>query len=263
MKSQKELFIIAGPCVVESYDMLKETASHLSIICKKMGIKLYFKSSYKKANRTSVGSFTGIGDEEALEYLKMISEEFDLPVLTDVHTAEEAKLAAKYTHVLQIPAFLCRQTELLQAAGETGKIINIKKGQFMAPDDMKKAAAKVTSTGNNRVWLTERGTSFGYHDLVVDFRSLLMMKESGFPVVFDATHSLQKPSIGTQSGGLPQFILPLARAAVATGIDGLFFETHPDPAKAKSDAATQLPLHKAEDLIRHVNEIHKMMQNLE
>jgi 2-dehydro-3-deoxyphosphooctonate aldolase (KDO 8-P synthase) len=181
-------------------------------------------------------------------------------VLTDVHTAEEAALAAKYVDVLQIPAFLCRQTELLIAAAETGKIVNIKKGQFMAPDDMKKAALKVTSTGNDRCWLTERGVSFGYHDLVVDFRSLLIMREFGFPVVYDATHSLQKPSIGKQSGGTAEYIIPLARAAVTVGIDGLFFETHPDPKIAKSDAATQLPLEKAEVLLSEISELLKLSQ---
>jgi 2-dehydro-3-deoxyphosphooctonate aldolase (KDO 8-P synthase) len=259
MKKQNEIFIIAGPCVVESFEMLNETAQVLSKVCNKYELKLYFKSSYKKANRTSYDSFTGIGDKKALEYLQRIGEEFSVPVLTDVHTVEEARLAANYVDVLQIPAFLSRQTDLLVAAAQTGKIVNIKKGQFMAPDDMKKAALKVTSTGNKNCWLTERGVSFGYHDLVVDFRSLLIMREYGFPVVYDATHSLQKPSIGEQSGGTSEYVIPLARAAVALGIDGLFFETHPDPKKAKSDAATQLPLDQAEKLIKGVKTINDLI----
>jgi len=261
MKTQKDLFIISGPCVVESYEMLVETASTLTDLCKKNDLKLYFKSSYKKANRTSYDSFTGIGDKKALEYLQRISSEFSVPVLTDVHTVEEAELAANYVDVLQIPAFLSRQTELLIAAAKTGKIVNIKKGQFMAPDDMRKQAMKVTSTGNNQCWFTERGVSFGYHDLVVDFRSLLIMREYGFPVVYDATHSLQKPSIGKQSGGTSEYVIPLARAAVAVGIDGLFFETHPDPKNAKSDAATQLPLEKAETLLKQINGVHRLSQS--
>lgn len=250
------LFIIAGPCLAESKEMLKETASELTKIAKKYDVKLYFKASYKKANRTSFDSFTGIGDELALGYLADIKEEFDVEIITDFHTVEEAKLAAKYVDCLQVPAFLARQTDLLVAAGETGKIINIKKGQFMSPLDMGKAAAKVASTGNEKIWLTERGTFFGYNDLVVDFRSLLIMQQFNYPVVYDATHSLQQPSIGTQSGGLPQFIPALAKAAVATGINGVFFETHPDPKNAKSDSATQLPLEQADKFVADLVKIH-------
>lgn len=244
-----KFFIIAGPCVVESKEMLNEVASVLVPISKKYSIDLYFKASYKKANRTSLDSFTGIGDEKALTFIKEISEEFGVKTLTDIHTTGEANLAAKYVDVLQIPAFLSRQTDLLLAAGETGKVINIKKAQFMSPYDMEKACKKVASTGNNKIWQTERGTFFGYNNLVVDFRSLLIMKKFGYPVVYDATHSLQQPSIGEQSGGYPEFIPPLARAATATGIDGLFFETHPDPKNAKSDSATQLPLDKVEHFV--------------
>lgn len=236
------MIIIAGPCVVESKEMLRETAVFLKEVCLNLGFDLIFKSSYRKANRTSRDSFTGIGDELALGFLKDIRDEFNIQVLTDIHSEKEAQMASEYVDILQIPAFLCRQTDLLLAAGRTGKGVNIKKGQFMAPEDMKKAADKVVSTGNNNIMLTERGVSFGYHDLVVDFRSLVIMREFGYPVIYDATHSLQQPSIGEQSGGLPKFIPPLARAAAAVGVDGIFFEAHPNPKEAKSDSATQLPL---------------------
>lgn len=258
MQSKKDLFIIAGPCVVESAGVLDETAAELNRICKKNGLKLFFKSSYKKANRTSLESFTGIGDRKALDMLASSGKKYGLDVLTDIHTAEEASRAAEYADVLQIPAFLCRQTELLLAAGATGKIINIKKGQFMAPEDMWHAAGKAKSGGAAGVWLTERGTAFGYHDLVVDFRSLMIMKKTACPIVFDATHSVQRPSAGEQSGGRPEFTPALARAAAAVGIDGLFLETHPDPKNAKSDAATQLPLIHAEELIESVLKIHNV-----
>ncbi len=253
----KDLFIIAGPCVVESKEMLMEVAEEISSICNDFNIKYYFKSSYKKANRTSVNSFTGIGDELALGYMQEVGQKYNIETLTDVHTEAECELAAKYVDVLQIPAFLARQTDLLLAAGNTGKVVNIKKGQFMSPYDMGKAAAKVASTGNNKIWLTERGTFFGYNNLVVDFRSLVIMKETGYPVVYDATHSVQQPSIGEQSGGQPEFIPALARAATAVGIDGLFFETHPDPQNAKSDAATQLSLKNARKFIESLINIQK------
>lgn len=252
------MFVIAGPCVVESKDMLREIADELKKVCSNLGFELIFKASYKKANRTSIKSFTGIGDEKALSYLQEIAKEYSLPVLTDVHSVEEVSLASKYVDALQIPAFLSRQTELLVSAGNSGKRINIKKGQFMAPEDMKKAIEKVESTGNKNIMLTERGYSFGYHDLVVDFRSLVIMKELGYPVVYDATHSLQQPSVGEQSGGYPKFIPALARAATAVGIDGIFFETHSDPKNAKSDAATQLPLSLVKDFlsdIKHISDL--------
>jgi len=249
------MFIIAGPCVVESKSMLFKTAKVLKNACDKLEIELIFKSSYKKANRTSVKSFTGIGDKKALAYIKDAGKEFYCKVLTDVHSPEEAEIASEFVDVLQIPAFLCRQTDLLFAAGKTGRTVNIKKGQFMAPEDIKKAADKVASTGNNDIILTERGISFGYHNLVVDFRSLVIMKDFGYPVVYDATHSLQQPSIGEQSGGSPRFIPALSRAAAAVGVDGIFFETHPNPEKAKSDSATQLPLNLAEDFIRDIKMI--------
>ena len=237
-----KLILIAGPCVVEGRDMLMQTAEHLRKVTESLPVTFIFKSSYRKANRTSAGAFSGIGDDEALSLLLEVKDQFTVPILTDIHTDAEAAIAADVADVLQIPAFLSRQTSLLEAAAATGRVVNIKKAQFMAPEDVVKAAKKVTSAGNDQVWLTERGTSFGYHDLVVDYRGLVSMKESGFPVIFDATHSVQRPSAGTSSGGAPEFIPALSRAAAAVGVDGIFAETHPDPANAKSDAATQLPL---------------------
>jgi 2-dehydro-3-deoxyphosphooctonate aldolase (KDO 8-P synthase) len=254
-QSNKILTIIAGPCVVESKELLSETAGSLKEICNKLNLNFIFKSSYKKANRTSGNSFTGIGDALALSYLAEIRDEFNLQVLTDIHSPEEAEIASEFVDVLQIPAFLCRQTELLVAAGATGKTINIKKGQFMAPEDIGKAVDKIRGTGNKNILLTERGTFFGYHDLVVDFRSMVIMKKFGYPVIYDATHSLQQPSLGEQSGGLPQFISPMAKAAVALGVDGIFFETHPNPAEAKSDSATQLQLSKVEIFLEELVKI--------
>lgn len=247
------LVLIAGPCVVESREVLFETAETLVSLTEKFSIPLIFKSSYKKANRTSIQSFTTLGEERALSLLAEVRKEFGLPILTDIHLPSEAPLAAEVADVLQIPAFLCRQTELLQAAGETGKVVNIKKGQFLAPEDMHLAAQKVAATGNERILLTERGTTFGYHNLVVDMRSLPIMRRSGYPVVLDATHSVQLPGAANQqSGGQPEFIFPLARAGTAVGIDALFIETHPNPASALSDAASQLPLAHVEELLRQV-----------
>lgn len=253
----EKFIIIAGPCVVESKGMLQEVAATVAPICKELGFDYVFKSSYRKANRTSVSSFTGIGDELALEYLDEIRSEFGLRVLTDIHTEDEAELVAPFVDILQIPAFLCRQTSLLQAAGFTGRVVNIKKGQFLAPEDMAKAAAKVKATGNDNIWLTERGTMFGYNDLVVDYRGLDIMRETGYPIIYDATHSVQKPGGGEQSGGQPQFIRSLARAAVAVGIDGLFIETHPNPKEAKSDAATQLALSEIRNFLEEIARVHR------
>lgn len=250
----KRPIIIAGPCLVESRDVIMRVAETLATITRDMPVDLYLKGSYRKANRTSAGSFQGIGDEPALQLLREAGAVIGVPTLTDIHSDAEAAMAAPFVDVLQIPAFLSRQTSLLEAAAATGRIVNIKKAQFMAPDDMAKAAEKVVNAGGSRVWLTERGTTFGYHDLVVDFRSLVVMRQSGHPVIFDATHSVQQPSIGAQSGGKREFIPALARAAAAVGIDGIFFETHPDPAHAKSDAATQLPLSEAETFLRTVLE---------
>lgn len=247
--------LIAGPCVVENEEMILQTAGEIKKITSKLGIPFIFKSSYKKANRTNLNSFTGIGDEKALHILKTVKDKFNLPILTDVHSKKEIKKAAAIADVLQIPAFLCRQTELLITAGESGKVVNVKKGQFLAPEDMKHVVEKIESTGNKNILLTERGTTFGYHNLVVDMRSLVIMREFGYPVVMDATHSVQLPSKDTTSSGEPKFIKPLARAAAAVGIDALFLEVHPDPQNALSDAASQLPLNKLEELLFEVKQI--------
>lgn len=252
--------LIAGPCVIENEKLIMTVAETIVKITTDLSIPYIFKSSYKKANRTSPSSFTGIGDIEALKILAKVKAQYGIPVLTDIHTIEEAKIAANYVDVLQIPAFLCRQTDLLTAAGETGRLINIKKGQFLAPEDMKHAAEKVALTGNKNILLTERGTTFGYHNLVVDMRSLVIMKELGYPVVMDATHSVQLPSHGDKSGGQPKYIRPLARAAAAVGIDALFIETHPDPPNALSDAASQLPLNELKDFLTEIKEIDKLIK---
>ncbi|MCF8243241.1 MAG: 3-deoxy-8-phosphooctulonate synthase [Melioribacteraceae bacterium] len=247
--------LIAGPCVIENYEITMKTAERVNEITNDLGIPYIFKSSYKKANRTNVSSFTGLDEEESFEIFRKIKAEFNLPILTDIHTVEEAGKAAEIADILQIPAFLCRQTELLTAAGFTGRVINIKKGQFLAPEDMKHAAEKVKSTGNEKIMLTERGTTFGYHNLVVDMRSLIIMKELGYPVVMDATHSVQMPGSGNVTGGQPKFIAPLAKAAAAVGIDALFLEVHPDPPNALSDAASQLPLDDLKELLITIKEI--------
>jgi len=256
------LVLIAGPCVVESRDLVFRTAEMLCRITQQLGIPFIFKSSYKKANRTSNSSFASLGDDKALAILAEVKRDFGVPILTDIHLPAEAQIAADVADVLQIPAFLCRQTEILQAAGKTGKVVNIKKGQFLAPADMKLAAEKVTSTGNNNVLLTERGTTFGYNNLVVDMRSLSIMRQTGFPVVLDATHSVQLPGGGQgRSGGQPEFILPIARAGVAAGCDALFIETHPNPSQALSDAASQLPLGLIEGFLRQVIAIDKLVKS--
>jgi 2-dehydro-3-deoxyphosphooctonate aldolase (KDO 8-P synthase) len=253
--------LIAGPCVIESKELIMTTASGIKEITSELHIPFIFKSSYKKANRTSDTSFVGIGDVEALNILAEVKTKFNLPVITDIHTVAEAEMAARYVDMLQIPAFLCRQTELLKAAAKTGKVINIKKGQFLAPGDMKYAAEKVINAGNNKILLTERGSSFGYHNLVVDMRGLIIMKDLGFPVVMDATHSVQIPGEGGITGGQPDFIKPIARAAAAVGIDALFLEVHPDPKNAMSDAASQLPLNELRDLIITIKKIDEVVKN--
>lgn len=243
-------FLIAGPCVVENETMPFEIAEQILHLSNRLKIPFIFKASYKKANRTSATSFTGIGDKKALEVLYETGKTFDIPVITDIHSVEEAEMAAHYVDVLQIPAFLCRQTDLLLAAGRTGKTINIKKGQFMSPQAMKFAVEKIFSTGNPKVILTERGVSFGYQDLIVDFRSIPIMQENQVPVVVDCTHSLQQPNQTTGvSGGQPRFIHTLAKAAIAAGADGIFLETHPRPSEALSDGANMLPLPLLEDLL--------------
>ncbi|MBW7887821.1 MAG: 3-deoxy-8-phosphooctulonate synthase [Bacteroidetes bacterium] len=247
------LAVIAGPCVVENREMIFRTAEKIKKVTEKLRVPLIFKASYKKANRTSVNGFTGIGMDEALQILAEAKKEFHFPLLTDVHSEKEISSAAEVADVLQIPAFLCRQTDLLLAAGNSGKAVNIKKGQFLAPEDMKHPIDKVASTGNKNILVTERGASFGYHNLVVDMRSFPIMKKFGWPVVMDATHSVQLPSSAEEkSGGEPEFIFPLARAAAAAGIDALFLETHPNPKAALSDAASQLPLEKFERLLVQV-----------
>jgi len=250
------LVFIAGPCAVESEEIILRTAEELKRLSEKYSFPLIFKSSYKKANRTSNDSFSSIGIEKALRILEKVKVQFGLPILTDIHKEEEAAIVAEVADVLQIPAFLCRQTDLIKAAAVTGRVINIKKGQFMAPDDMANAARKAESAGNDRILLTERGTTFGYHNLVVDFRSLVIMRSFGYPVIYDCTHSVQLPG-GSEgiSGGRPEFILPLARAAVAVGCDALFVETHPQPAKALSDAKSQLRLSAMEDFIKNIRAV--------
>jgi 2-dehydro-3-deoxyphosphooctonate aldolase (KDO 8-P synthase) len=256
------LVLIAGPCVVESRELVLRTADEVKKVGQKYSIPVVFKSSYKKANRTSGTSFAGIGIDAALRILDDVKREFALPILTDIHTEQEAAIAADVADIIQIPAFLCRQTGLLQAAGRTGKVVNIKKGQFLAPGDMLHAVAKVKETGNTAILLTERGTTFGYHDLVVDMRSLAIMRGLGYPVVFDATHSVQQPGgSDSQTGGTPEFIFPLARAAAAVGIDGLFVEVHPEPAKALSDAASQLKLDLLDALVAQIGPIDRTVKN--
>jgi 2-dehydro-3-deoxyphosphooctonate aldolase (KDO 8-P synthase) len=245
-----EFFLIAGPCVVESDDLCLEVASKAAELARERDIPYIFKASFTKANRLSADSQTGPGLENGLQTLKRIQCEISVPVLTDVHETGEIAAVAKIADILQIPAFLCRQTELVRAAAATGKWVNIKKGQFLAPEDMTPLVAKASS---DKVMVTERGTSFGYRNLVVDFRSLLIMKKTGCPVVFDATHSLQLPGGGgSVSTGQPEYIIPMARAAVAVGINGLFVETHPDPQKALSDAGAMLPLDRLERLLDEV-----------
>jgi 2-dehydro-3-deoxyphosphooctonate aldolase (KDO 8-P synthase) len=261
---QHSFFLMAGPCVVESEKGALEIASTISEICKKLQIPYVFKASYRKANRTSASSFTGIGDLKALKILQQIRAVYKVPVVTDIHTAEEAKLAAPYVDVLQIPAFLCRQTDLLMAAAETGKIVNIKKGQFLSGAAMRFAVEKITGAGNKKVLLTERGTTFGYQDLVVDFRNIPLMQEIGVPVVMDVTHALQQPNQTSGiTGGNPQLIGTLAKAAIATGAEGLFIETHPNPSLAKSDGANMLPLNQLQTLLEQLIKIRKAISTNE
>ncbi len=252
-------FIIAGPCVVESKDIAFEAAEEIVRVASKFKVQVIYKSSYMKANRSSVNSFSTIGISKALKILKQVKAEFNLPILTDIHTTQEVEEAADIADVLQIPAFLCRQTELIKAAAKTGKAVNIKKGQFMSPEGMSEAASKAEEAGGVKIMLTERGTTFGYHDLVVDFRSLIVMRNLGYPVVYDSTHSVQKPgSEGDSTGGSPEFIIPLARAAAAVGVDGIFLETHPEPAEAFCDKHCQLKLSYLERMMEQVTEVWKI-----
>jgi 2-dehydro-3-deoxyphosphooctonate aldolase (KDO 8-P synthase) len=254
--------LIAGPCVVENEEITFSTAEQIKKITAKLDIPFIFKSSYKKANRTSLNSFKSIGDAEAIKILGDVKKKFDVPLLTDVHSNKEIDFAAEIADVLQIPAFLCRQTELLISAGKTGKAVNVKKGQFLAPEDMRYAIEKIESTGNKKILLTERGSTFGYNNLVVDMRALVIMKEFGYPVVMDATHSVQLPGIEGKTGGQPKFIRPLAKAAAAIGIDALFLEVHPDPKNALSDSESQLPLSELEKLLVEIQQIDMLVKNI-
>ncbi len=255
---ENNFFLIAGPCVVESEELIMEVADKVSTICKKLGVPYIFKASYRKANRTSASSFTGIGDYNALALVKKVGEKYKLPTTSDIHAHDEAAPAAKYIDVLQIPAFLCRQTDLLIAAAETNKIVNVKKGQFLSGPAMKFAVEKIRKAGNDKIILTERGTTFGYQDLVVDYRNIPWMQEHDVPVVMDCTHSLQQPNqTSGVTGGNPQLISTIAKAAIASGADGLFIETHPNPAVAKSDGANMLKLDLLEGLLEKLVRLRK------
>lgn len=256
-------FLIAGPCAIEGEQMAFDIAGKVLEICQKLEIPYTFKGSYRKANRSKRDSFTGIGDEKALDILRSVGQHYGIPVTTDIHSDPEAALAAQYVDVLQIPAFLCRQTSLLVAAAQTGKTVNIKKGQFVSPEAMRFAMEKVQEEGNSKVWLTERGTTFGYQDLIVDFRGIPVMQSFGAPVVLDCTHSLQQPNQSSGvTGGRPALIESIARAGVAVGVDGLFIETHPEPAKAKSDGANMLPLDRLEGLLERLVAIRRAIQSV-
>lgn len=255
-------FLLAGPCIIEGEKMAFDIAKRINDITNRLEIPYIFKASYKKANRSRLDSFTGIGDKEALTILANIRKELNIPVVTDVHSEEEAETAAEYVDVLQIPAFLCRQTELLVATAKTGKVVNIKKGQFLAPESMQFAAQKVVDAGNNKVMLTERGSTFGYYDLVVDYRGIVEMQKTGFPVVLDITHSLQQPNQDSGiSGGKPELIETIARAGIAIGVNGIFIETHPEPSRAKSDGANMLQLDKLEMLLSKLTQIRKTIKS--
>lgn len=256
-----KLTIIAGPCAAESQEILDETAKGLKEITKKLDINFIFKSSFDKANRSSIYSYRGPGLDKGLEMLQSVKDKFDLPIVTDIHTPDQAEPVSKVADILQIPAFLCRQTDLLVAAANTGKIVNIKKGQFLAPEQMGQLVKKVEDSGNNQILLTDRGCSFGYNNLVVDFRAIPIMQTFGYPVVFDATHSVQLPGAqGTCSGGDRRFVPTLAKAAVAAGANALFFEVHPDPDKAKCDGPNMLYLKDAENVFRICKEIFELVR---
>ncbi len=248
--SSNNFFLIAGPCAVENEEITFKTAEKIKTICDKLAIPFVFKASYRKANRTSLNSFSGIGDQKALTILKNVKQQFKVNVVTDIHLPNEAEMAAEYVDMLQIPAFLCRQTDLLLAAGKTGKMVTVKKGQFVSAESMAFAAEKVASTGNKQIMLMERGTTFGYQDLVVDFRNIPTLKKTGYPAVLDITHSLQQPNQSSGvTGGKPELIETIAKAGVAAGVNGLFIETHPDPSTALSDGANMLPLNQLENLL--------------
>ncbi|MEO7174758.1 MAG: 3-deoxy-8-phosphooctulonate synthase [Saprospiraceae bacterium] len=253
---EDQFMLIAGPCLIEGEEMAFDIAEKIYTLTQKYRIPLVFKGSYRKANRSRIDSYSGIGDEIALDILKRVGEHFSIPTTTDIHSDEEAAMAAKYVDVLQIPAFLCRQTSLLVAAGMTGKTVSVKKGQFMSPESMAFALDKVSQTGNHRSFIIERGTTFGYQDLVVDFRGIPVMQEAGNPVVLDCTHSLQQPNQSTGvTGGRPALIEHMAITGIAAGVDGLFIETHPNPSTAKSDGANMLPLDRLEALLEKASRV--------
>lgn len=261
LTNSDNFFLLAGPCVIEGEDMALRIAEKITEITARLQIPYVFKGSYRKANRSRLDSFTGIGDEKALKILRKVGETFGVPTVTDIHETHEAAMAAEYVDVLQIPAFLCRQTDLLVAAARTGKIVNIKKGQFLSPGAMQFAAQKVVDAGNRQVMLTERGTTFGYTDLVVDYRGIPQMQAFGFPVVMDVTHSLQQPNqTSGVTGGMPALIETIAKAAIAVGADGLFIETHPEPAVAKSDGANMLQLDLLEGLLTRLVRIREAVK---
>lgn len=261
LTNSDNFFLLAGPCVIEGEDMALRIAEKITEITARLQIPYVFKGSYRKANRSRLDSFTGIGDEKALKILRKVGETFDVPTVTDIHETHEAAMAAEYVDVLQIPAFLCRQTDLLVAAARTGKVVNIKKGQFLSPEAMQFAAQKVVDAGNRQVMLTERGTTFGYTDLVVDYRGIPQMQAFGFPVVMDVTHSLQQPNqTSGVTGGMPALIETIAKAAIAVGADGLFIETHPEPAVAKSDGANMLQLDLLEGLLTRLVRIREAIK---
>lgn len=256
-------FLMAGPCVVENEDIVLSTAEKVISICDKLRIPYVFKSSYRKANRTRLDSFTGIGDEKALKLLAKVKSTFNVPIVTDIHAADEAAMAAEYVDVLQIPAFLCRQTDILVAAAATGKVVNVKKGQFLSPEAMQFAVDKLKQSNNERIILTDRGATFGYHDLIVDYRAIPTMRAMDVPVVLDCTHSLQQPNqTSGVTGGNPAMIETIARAGIAVGADGLFIETHPEPAKAKSDGANMLRLDLLEGLLTKLTRIREAVKDL-
>lgn len=261
LKNQENFFLLAGPCVIEGEEMALRIAEKIVTLTDRLHIPYVFKGSYRKANRSRLDSFTGIGDEKALKILRKVHETFGVPTVTDIHESHEAELAAEYVDILQIPAFLCRQTDLLVAAAHTGKIVNIKKGQFLSPASMQFAAQKVADAGNRNILLTERGTTFGYTDLVVDYRGIPQMQQFGYPVIMDVTHSLQQPNQSSGvTGGMPSLIETIAKAAIAVGADGLFLETHPDPSKAKSDGANMLPLDLLEGLLTRLIRIREAIR---
>lgn len=261
LTSTDNFFLLAGPCVIEGEDMAMRIADHVVKVTDRLGIPYVFKGSYRKANRSRLDSFTGIGDEKALKILAKVRDTFGVPVVTDIHTADEAEMAAPYVDVLQIPAFLCRQTDLLVAAARTGRVVNIKKGQFLSAGAMRFAADKVVEAGNRNVMLTERGTTFGYQDLVVDYRGIPEMQSFGFPVVLDVTHSLQQPNqTSGVTGGMPQLIETVAKAGIAVGADGIFIETHEDPSVAKSDGANMLRLDLLEGLLERLVRIRQAVR---